>query len=101
MGKLVVLKNDGGIETIEQDAYPQLDQLSKLVGGYIELQRVIYDGAERDMYINEEGKFDDTFNVNHAATKAWLTAHPQMKGRDVIVGPAVIVIDLVEPEDDE
>jgi hypothetical protein len=98
MGHLIVLKPDGSRDEIEQATYPTLEQLQKLVGGYIELQHVDFRDALREMFINEDGKREN-LPVNEEATRVWLRGRQYMRGRDVIVGPAVIVVGLVEPQD--
>jgi hypothetical protein len=94
MGSLVVLKANGQRQIIEQDTYPTLEQLQALVGGYIELVCVDYDGSERDMYINENGKIDGLLS-NIAATALYQDKWPT---HDYIVGDAVIVFGLQEQE---
>ncbi len=82
MAKLI--KTDG-TETIVYPAHGKsftLQELQKLVGGYIEMVRTV-DGKQ--MIINEEGKLND-LPVNDKATVLYVHCLA-----DVIVGDAVIL----------
>ena len=62
---------------------PNLEQLQKAVGGYVE--HVQLDGRT-ELWVNEEGKLND-LPFNHIATRVWETAYGQT---DMIVGPAIV-----------
>ena len=63
---------------------PTLEELQKLVGGYIE---ILYSPDGKQIVINEEGKMQG-LPINYEATKIWLgTKH----WHDVIVGDAVVL----------
>lgn len=82
-----------GVRTIADD----LATLQGLVGGYLE---AVYgyrnpDGTDDDrpritFYLNEEGKIHD-LPRNGSATALWWHYDPDAIGRDVLVGPVVIV----------
>jgi|TARA_R110002051_G_scaffold19567_2_gene54388 hypothetical protein len=65
-----------------------LDQLQKLVGGYIEL--VNLPNTKEQMIINEEGKLIG-LPVNETATKIFHENYPHLQDRDVICGDAIIL----------
>jgi len=75
-----IIRTDG---TREHLTNLSLESLQKEVGGYIELVRVIIEGEECTMYINEEGK---VYNLpfNHEATILYDNPY------DIIVGNVVL-----------
>ena len=66
---------------------PGLEQLQKLVGGYIERIRVRFDGRVRDAYVDEEFCYKHP-EVHHRVMEA--LAPPFSPTFNVIMGPAVI-----------
>jgi hypothetical protein len=49
-------KADGSIEQVDLDHELSLEEMQRLVGGYIERVQVKYHGKHRDMWVNEEGR---------------------------------------------
>lgn len=71
---VVVIKANGSVDSRTQDKKPDLRELQKLVGGYIEIvPHFTRYGAHRraTAYCNEEGKLHG-LPLNEKATKAWL-----------------------------
>jgi hypothetical protein len=58
------------------------------VGGYIE--PVYLADAHLTIYTNEEGKVRQ-LPVNRRATCLWWLLHPEMRGRDILVGNVVLI----------
>lgn len=79
----------GDNNTITSQAMPELtlDYLQSAVKGYVQAieLRDVYSGIT--MWINEEGKFDDSLSLNHGATFIWEQSFGA--GTDFIVGNAV------------
>lgn len=78
------------MQVIEES--PSLEELQKLVGGYIEVVNVIFNGNSSQMIINEEGKLN-VLPYNAIATKI-LQQTAKNKGYinlDYIVGTAIIL----------
>lgn len=73
-------------ELVKIDKAPNLKQLQEIVGGYIEIIRVIFNGKQCQMIINEEGKLIN-LPLNLQATKILQASAPN----DYIVGTAVIL----------
>lgn len=70
---VVVFKVDGTIESSEQKSKPELDQIKKVVEGWIETvpHFTRYGDHTRGMaFCNEEGLYNKAFNAK--ATQAWL-----------------------------
>lgn len=77
---------DGGVQTVmpANGVHWSLEELQKMVGGYIELCRT-RDG--RYMVVNENGKVvQPMLPLNYSATRLY-----QYGEHDPIVGPAVVV----------
>lgn len=90
-------------EVREFDHAPRLDELQKIVGGYIEavpgFQTITYHGEPRACvaFCNEEGKLEG-LSVNRTATLLWHAALPSPGLRlpngsfsDVLCGPVVVL----------
>jgi hypothetical protein len=87
--KLVVIKTDGTVEEVKQDKKPSLEQLQKIVGGYIEpVHGIKYEGRTGTMIVNEEGKMNN-LPVNREATNLFISSFGP---RDVIVGNVAILL---------
>ena len=55
-GTLVVLKVDGTKEALRVPGELKVEQLQKLVGGWVEPVRIKYEGRMRTAFVNENGK---------------------------------------------
>lgn len=55
MKYLHIYKADGTSEKREAPTKPTLEEMQKLVGGYIEFVSVLHEGHNRTMVVNEEG----------------------------------------------
>jgi hypothetical protein len=81
-------KAGGYAKTIHKEKEPlTLDQLQKLVGGYIEL--VNLPESKEQMIINEEGKLMG-LPINSTATKIFHDNYPHLQ-HDWICGDAIIL----------
>lgn len=91
-GTLTVIKTTGEIEKTEFDHVQSLDDLTKAVGGYIELIPYFekYEGKPCIAYCNEEGKLDG-LPLNVEAQVAWEKALGQPIFEDHLVGNIVVV----------
>jgi len=75
---------------------PPLKELQEIVGGPIESVPHLTTIWLKDRpwqavaFCNEEGKVKD-LPVNLAATKLWHESVPQMRGRDVLCGPVIVL----------
>lgn len=71
---------------------PNLKQLQEMVGGYIQLLRIIFNGKECQMIINEEGKLIN-LPFNEQATKILQASAPKIGyfPNDYVAGTAVIL----------
>jgi hypothetical protein len=67
-GTLYRLDVDGTVTTERHEGKgpAKLEQLQRLVGGYIERVRVVYMDRHRDAYINEEGLLHNLPRNRHA-----------------------------------
>jgi hypothetical protein len=72
--------------TVFTDKAPTLEELQKLVGGYINVVESL-DG-EADIVLDEEGKLKGK-EVNESATKLWL-GDDKADWFDVLVGDVVV-----------
>tara|TARA_Y100001951_G_C11102291_1_gene162735 strand:- start:147 stop:401 length:255 start_codon:yes stop_codon:yes gene_type:complete len=72
--------------TVFTDKAPTLEELQKLVGGYIEVVESL-DG-EADIVLDEEGKLKGK-EVNESATKLWL-GDDKADWFDVLVGDVAV-----------
>ncbi len=54
--KVTLIKVDGTQEVLTPGKKPELEQMQKWVGGYIEVVHVTYNGHKCAMGVNEEGK---------------------------------------------
>jgi hypothetical protein len=93
-GKLWTIAVDGTTTSQDFDRKVKLEELQKVVGGYIEHVPVGKDGkfnGERAVaFINEEGKLKG-LAYNKVATDLVNEASPGFKFIDHIVGPMVIL----------
>lgn len=95
--KMTILKTDGTEEPIEQNFYPNLDQLHKLIDcDLVERVRLnlIIDGepVQKDMLVDESGLYS-TKLYNDAATKLYRETAFNNTGREsgaMIIGNAVV-----------
>lgn len=88
--KLIVIKTDGTVEEVEQTQKPSLEQLQKIVGGYIEpVHGIKYQNRIATMIVNEEGKLNN-LPVNRKATELFSDTFGPFV--DVIVGDVAILI---------
>lgn len=87
MHKLTTIHIDGSVTT-QDVAKVKLDDLQRIVGGYIELipQFPAWEGKRCRAYCNEEGLLKGML-VNQRATQHWRSVRPH---RDTLVGPVVI-----------
>jgi len=67
---------------------PTLEECQKFVGGYIEIQRVKFNGEDGQMILNEEGKLHG-LDVNLPATEIFRNTYPMTD--DYIVGPVLVL----------
>lgn len=91
-----ILTPDGtgkvSVEVRSVEKQPTLEELQKIVGGWIERVEVLFKGQERDMIINEEGLIK-RLPFNPAATEYrtnWLTLNGLEQYATPIVGTVVI-----------
>lgn len=84
----IVLHVDSTEEPVDIDRGAELETLQGIVGGYIEAVAGNPDYT-LTFWINEEGKLLG-LPPNRRATLLWWRAFPQMIGRDILCGPAVL-----------
>jgi len=91
MKRDIVIAATGELREHSQPKAPTLDELQKLVGGYI--QQVSHwtkhDGLKADVWCDDDGKVNDK-PFNRRATTMWYAALGQTVG-DHLVGDVVIV----------
>lgn len=99
MGTIHVYKPDGTLEMRVSHKPPSLNELKELVGGYIELVHVLFDGRARQMIVNEEGHLLD-LPYNESATRIYHAAGVRRLGlpegtilqnSPTIVGVAIVL----------
>ncbi len=97
-GKLIIWKSNGVIAERPMDHTATLDEISKEVGGHIELVPGFtqFEGEPCQAYCNEEGKLMG-LRYNTSATKAWVT---QFDTPDFLVGNIVILTGIAMETDD-
>ncbi len=66
--KVTLIKVDGTQEVLTPGKKPELEQMQKWVGGYIEVVHVTYNGHKCAMVVNEEG-FLEGLPTNVRATE--------------------------------
>ena len=83
-----VLRTNGSREALK--AKPNLAELQRLVGGWIERVKVQVDGELADMIVNEEGRLRNLPLNREASILYWtgrLTADPIVGDAVVLLGP--------------
>ncbi len=63
-----IYKTDNSYEKREASTKPDLEEMQRIVGGYIEPLRVCHEGHTRTMVVNEDG-ISLGLHVNHAASR--------------------------------
>ena len=82
-------EQNGYAKTIHKEEEPlTLEQMQKLVGGYIQL--VELPSSKKQMVINEEGKLLN-MPFNETATKLFHEEYPHLTEFDIICGDAIIL----------
>ena len=81
-------KEPGYAKTIHKQEPLTLEQLQKLVGGYIQV--IELHSQKKQMIINEEGKLMD-LPRNDTATKIFHEEYPHLTEYDYICGDALIL----------
>jgi hypothetical protein len=75
---------------------PEVEDLQKLLGGYIEVVNVLYGGKTCQMIVDEEGLLKQR-PLNIAATTPYQAAHLSKGGvpshQPFICGPALLLVD--------
>jgi hypothetical protein len=91
-GVLTIIQVDGAVSSEELAAPPALEDLQGGVGGYIELVPYFtkYKGRPCVAFCDEDGKRKG-LPVNQRATSLWHALVAALRGRDVLVGPIVII----------
>ena len=95
-GTMVVIATNGDTNATVYDRALELEDLSKAVGGYIEIVPRFtsfswHGSAERCVaFCNEEGKLNG-LELNQVATLLWHSALGRRSVNDVLVGPVAIV----------
>ena len=92
---LVTITPDGEITKEAITQLPKLDQLQKIVGGFIELIPYFdqYEGSACRAFCNEEGKLPHVgLPDNPTATAAWLAAVGVKRIPDHLVGNIAIIV---------
>lgn len=87
---VMTIKPGGGFSAVEVDKKPGLDELQKMVGGYIQ---IVPNDHFEEVYVNEEGKLKG-LPPNMTATNL-LGIDPNW---DTIAGNAVILLNLPDEE---
>lgn len=91
--RMIVLQADGGVTETDLSSAPSMDALRDLVGGFVEIRPVIYQGSKVPMILDEDGKLKESCRPNYAATRIVresaeaLGYHPS----DYVVGTAVLL----------
>lgn len=88
---IVIMYTDGSQAIWEVPKPPTLEEMQKLVAGYVELitPGAAWDGQQAEVYCNEEGKLKN-MPVNALATKYIRTQIPAFW--DVLVGDVVLLV---------
>ena len=91
-GALTIIPVSGAVSSKELAAPPALADLQGGVGGNIEIVPYFtrYEDKPAVAFCNEEGKLHG-LPVNQRATKLWYAQELRFMGRDILVGPIVIV----------
>lgn len=91
-GLLTIIPVSGAVSSKELAALPALEELQRGVGGDIELVPYFtkYEGKPCVAFCDEDGKHKG-MPINQRATALWYEMEPRFMGRDVLVGPIVIV----------
>ena len=91
-GLLTIIQVDGAVSSEELAAPPALEELQRGVGGDIELVPYFtkYEGKPCVAFCDEDGKRKG-LPINDHATALWHALVAALRGRDVLVGPVVIV----------
>lgn len=95
-GTMIVIDADGHRDERTLKAAPKLEELQKMVGGYIQLvpafNRVAHSSGMQKCVVlcNEDGKNLD-MPVNQEATRLWQLSAGSQRIYDVLVGPIVIL----------
>lgn len=90
MGKLHIYKPGQPVEVIERDQCPSLAEMQAMVGGYIEIVDVMFNGKRCQMIVDEDG-FGKQLRVNESATTIYhATALRRGASPLPIVGTAVV-----------
>ena len=92
MKRVIGLAANGEVREHTQAKAPTLDELQKLVGGYIQQvpHWVKHDGLKADVWCDEDGKVNDK-PFNRRATTMWYAALGVGSLADFLVGDVVIV----------
>jgi hypothetical protein len=92
-GLLTIIQVGGAVSSQELTAPPALEALQGGVGGDIEIVPYFtrYDGKPCVAFCNEHGKLHLNLRVNSRASALWYAQEPRFLGRDILVGPIVIV----------
>ncbi len=86
MGRMTVYLTDGTSTALEVDKAPTLEQLQKLVGGYIEIVHVLYNGQRAQMIVNDEGHIHG-MPPNHMGTAIY---HATARLRGYVTGHLIV-----------
>lgn len=91
-GMMTILRADGTSDCVELRKKPSLEDLQKLVGGFIERVPLWnrYSECPCVVYCNEEGKLQQ-LSLNEQATIAWYKAMNVDEADDALVGDVVIL----------
>jgi hypothetical protein len=89
----IIPVGDAAVSSKELAAAPRLEELQAGIGGgYIEVvpHFTRYQGKPCIAFCDEDGKRKG-LPVNHRAAELWYAQEPRVMGRDVLVGPIVII----------
>jgi len=88
----IIPVGNAAVSSKELAAAPRLEDLQGGVGGDIEVVPLFtkYKGRPCVAFCNEEGKLNG-LPVNQVATAFWYAQEPRFIGRDILVGPVVII----------
>lgn len=95
-GTMIFIDTDGHRDERTLKAAPKLEELQKMVGGYIQLvplfSRVAHSSGMQKCVVlcNEDGK-NLNLPLNHEATRLWQLSAGKPPIQDVLVGPIVIL----------
>jgi hypothetical protein len=89
MNLACVLHVDGTLTALDKRE-PTLEEMQKIVGGYIQMIEIMFLNEPGQMIMHEEGKIKG-LPVNHKATAIALT-HSNISGDDWIVGDVIILM---------